>query len=950
MGLLANQDCPSLASVVSELFLGAARLTPKHFASEIAVRRSLIPEFQFIKEEAEKRGLRVWLFGGTASGYAHYVKWDVLRELGDLRFQADRFDYDYTNIFRSTQDLDIVVDGSAAQAEEFEQALKAQFPYFLGSKANAWEVRSIKEPRGDKGALLGDHNFMNQHTDSNSTGMIELTEPKPGDSVVRDMRDWENKKNPKFFEDVLNGEIHFYYSSTHQTTERFGAGKNPPIFAAIRALTKAFQYDLKIRPEDLEILKTIVRDFDPGRDLATSDAKYWIEKNGKKLFQHAVNLEYAANLLDELGLRKKLISIKNNPTESGSLAFWMSKAPLTSKPVGLGSGRTAKELGITEVAHETRDFLAYESITRAHTGEPNVFKSRRGASGESAAHGDGFYSAIGKKGAKGTGITIRFKVSPNAREGEDFILGQAVKRNGKVEPGHHVIWTNRQAIEVIPESLNMTPMEYFEFLAKGETISADDQALLWKLKRKLDNTVMSGRIAAQDLQKIREMVLESVQTESPNRAVLLQEWIAWEGARLKKAVDVGFADALRTMEDRIDLEPVTSLEKMFRGTDLEAWMNDKMLPLFLEDLGVEGKGERALAVSLLSTNPALLEFGEKLLIHLRKERPTALVNAFEEIVKQKKPSELDLKPAVERWLSSDQGTSEFKAEFVLFQLGAGPQKYSDALSLIPALERPRVLRALEKKSSLSVFEKLAAQRGLTQFFEETARSESMVFVPRPAHRKFGMGDKADIPIELTKAIEIQATPVTQLQWTLVMGENPSYFVQEGKNIRIGRSPLQVDPNRPVEYISWNDAQDFIKKLNEFDPDYTYRLPTEAEWEEAHRAGTTSQYFYGDDGRKLKKHGWHGENSGQKTQPVASLEPNSIGLHDSSGNVWEWVEDLSGNLQKGQDPSGPKKGSFRILRGGGWGSFARFLRSANRRGVGPDDRYSDVGLRLVRTPK
>src|SRR5262249_46768242 len=155
-------------------------------------RRERVPEFQFIKEEAERRGLRVWLFGGTAAGYAHYVKWDVLRELGDVRFQPNRFDYDYTNIYRSTQDLDIVVDGSAQDAAAFEQELKSRFPHFLGSKAAGWEVRSIKEARGDKGGLLGDFGFMNQHTDSNSTGMVELTDPAKGEAVVRDIRDFDN--------------------------------------------------------------------------------------------------------------------------------------------------------------------------------------------------------------------------------------------------------------------------------------------------------------------------------------------------------------------------------------------------------------------------------------------------------------------------------------------------------------------------------------------------------------------------------------------------------------------------------------------------------------------------------------------------------------------------------------------------------------------------------------
>lgn len=348
-------------------------------AAEIASRRARVPEFEYIRKEAERRGLRVWLFGGTAAGYSHYVKWDLLRELGDARFQPNRFDYDYTNIYRSTQDLDIVVNGSAQEAQEFEQALKSQFPYFLGSKAAGWEVRSIKDSHGDKGGLLGDFGFMNQHTDSNSTGMVELTQPPAGESVVRDIRDWTNNQNPAFLKDVDEGRLTYYHSPKHTETPRFKSGQNPPIFSVIRALTKAFQYDLKINGEDLAILQREINQFDPRRDLSNSDAARWIERNGKKLFQHAVDLDYAWNTLEKLGLRKKLISIQNDPETFDSLAWWMNKEPLMAKPVGEGSGKTAESLGIKTVAHETVDFLAYESITRSHTGAPNVFISRNNA-------------------------------------------------------------------------------------------------------------------------------------------------------------------------------------------------------------------------------------------------------------------------------------------------------------------------------------------------------------------------------------------------------------------------------------------------------------------------------------------------------------------------------------------------------------------------------------------
>jgi hypothetical protein len=111
----------------------------------------------------------------------------------------------------------------------------------------------------------------------------------------------------------------------------------------------------------------------------------------------------------------------------------------------MGNGNTAAELNIKVVAHETNNFLAYESITRAHSGEPNVLISRSMAKGEVAAYGDGFYTRIGKEGAAGTGLTIRFEVDPNARVGSDFIV-----------VGDYIIFNNKKAISVIQESINIT--------------------------------------------------------------------------------------------------------------------------------------------------------------------------------------------------------------------------------------------------------------------------------------------------------------------------------------------------------------------------------------------------------------------------------------------------------------------------------------------------------------
>ncbi|MEK7356253.1 MAG: hypothetical protein AAB250_07375, partial [Bdellovibrionota bacterium] len=148
---------------------------------ELEILRNItrVPEFVFIRAEAEKLEVKAYLFGGTAAGYAHYVRNDLERAKGDTRIQAARFDYDFTNIFRSTQDLDVVVDGSMEKIEALRNVLMTKYPHFVGAKEAKWELRSLRESQGRptepgyKEALLDSADFLNQNSDSNSTGLIE---------------------------------------------------------------------------------------------------------------------------------------------------------------------------------------------------------------------------------------------------------------------------------------------------------------------------------------------------------------------------------------------------------------------------------------------------------------------------------------------------------------------------------------------------------------------------------------------------------------------------------------------------------------------------------------------------------------------------------------------------------------------------------------------------------
>jgi formylglycine-generating enzyme required for sulfatase activity len=172
-----------------------------------------------------------------------------------------------------------------------------------------------------------------------------------------------------------------------------------------------------------------------------------------------------------------------------------------------------------------------------------------------------------------------------------------------------------------------------------------------------------------------------------------------------------------------------------------------------------------------------------------------------------------------------------------------------------------------------------------------------------------------------KDFEISIYQCTQNDWELEMRKNPSHFIG--------------DVDRPVECVSWNDVQEFIKKMNNNNDGYVYRLPTEEEWEFCCRAGSTTDFCFGDSEAQLNNYAWFYKNSDNKTHPVGEKNPNGFGLYDMHGNVWEWCSDVG-------------HGSYRVLRGGSWDGFAQYLRSAYRSSRSPGYSYNDVGFRLVRT--
>ena len=211
--------------------------------------------------------------------------------------------------------------------------------------------------------------------------------------------------------------------------------------------------------------------------------------------------------------------------------------------------------------------------------------------------------------------------------------------------------------------------------------------------------------------------------------------------------------------------------------------------------------------------------------------------------------------------------------------------------------------------------------------------------PNETKRDADEGPQSEV--EITRGFYLGTYEVTQQQWQAVMGDNPAAFQQ-------GDDPQ----SRPVESVSWNDCAEFVQRLTALGVG-KFRLPTEAEWEYACRAGTTASFSWGEVNEvwEAYPHAWTNSRSFATTHAVGTKPPNPWGLHDMSGNVWEWCQDWYGPYPDSDrvDPTGPKTGTAKVFRGGSYYDFPHSLRSANRHRHQPDGRYTAIGLRVVWQP-
>jgi formylglycine-generating enzyme required for sulfatase activity len=259
--------------------------------------------------------------------------------------------------------------------------------------------------------------------------------------------------------------------------------------------------------------------------------------------------------------------------------------------------------------------------------------------------------------------------------------------------------------------------------------------------------------------------------------------------------------------------------------------------------------------------------------------------------------------------------------------------------LAAPISEPSDNPTLDNKSASTQVRKKKRRRKKRKSKFPVIKPIPLVFVHIPAG-EFLMGsdsgkdnEKPVHKVTISHPFEISKYEVTKGQWQDVMRDHPS-----GRYLGV---------NLPVVGVSWNYVQQFILELNFRKDGYTYRLPTEAEWEYACRAGTTGDYY-----GKLDEIAWYEKNMVDEIYPVGQKKPNAWGLYDMVGNAWEWCQDVYGEDYYKQspsiDPQGPEAGEERVVRGGGWKMTAENTRAASRFGYPAKDSVTVLGFRLVRT--
>lgn len=394
--------------------------------------RRVIPKnehFRFIQKIAKDLNIKVWLSGESAYTFLHYVYLD--QKNSGKNSTVLPFDYKSMNIFKNDKQINLVSNGTVEQNKLIYNQIVHKFPEF-SDKNNKLEVTLRKLEQ-----------------DNNSSRLIELTSSH--DPVVLDK---SKQSTAELISDINSYQL-TYVKKRNSNKEN--------IVEILSFLNQVFKHSLKINPKSVSLLENDIKRINTD-SLKDPDSLKHIYDLILKTIKESDNLEYTFNTLNKLNLPEKIKQLGFSAKDKDNIVYWLNKEPLRSFPIKdkmenqeypkyktgelvnfnfKATGKTAKDLGLSQVTHTTRNLEAKESITRSLDGKPNVFISRNNAYGEVAARGDGFYAKIGSYGAWSSGYNISFLVTPQAREGIDFFIYQ-----------QEVIILNKNILTVIPDNVN----------------------------------------------------------------------------------------------------------------------------------------------------------------------------------------------------------------------------------------------------------------------------------------------------------------------------------------------------------------------------------------------------------------------------------------------------------------------------------------------------------------